>query len=375
LEEFLDRILIGGFRHVPGGGALPRADLLGPSPEAALVDAFHLAPQLTFHSANPLGPPPSLETVADREDFQHCIEEFHARNYSVRFPALRPLSPAADRLARALEVLLHQPVTVSAFWSRAGMRAPVHFDDHDLLVVHLRGSKRWHISQKPSELSNVWRGIPSDKQELGPHESFDVHPGDLIYLPRGTLHSVDGTAESLHISIGSTPLTLRETILAALDHLSDFERPLRATLGNRLASQLRGTGFEALRPPVLAGVERLLEVCKVPGFLESALQLRSGRAVAALSVLPPVASTPITLETLMIQTNLAFCHLTANPDKIDFSYPGGHIYIHRGAEESLVYMVNTPAFKVRDIPGPIDDQVRLSLVEKLRESGFLEVQK
>ena len=374
LDEFLDDTLVGGFRRIPGGGDFPRVDLLGPNPESSLLDAFHLAPKLTFHSANPLGPPPSLETITDREDFRRRIEEFHARNYSVRFPDLRPLAPTADRLARALEILLHQPVTISAFWSRGGMRAPVHFDDHDLIVVHLRGTKRWHISQKPSELNNVWRGIPANTSELGPHETFNASPGDVIYLPRGTLHSVDGNAESLHVSIGFTPLTLREAIIAALDHLSDFERPLRTTLGNRLASQLRGIGFEALRPPILTGVARLLEACKTPGLLESALQLRSGRAIAALSALPSTHSTPITLDTLMVQTSLAYCHLTANPDKIDFSYPGGHVYIHRGAQESLVYMVNTAVFRVREIPGQIDDQVRISLAEKLREVGFLQIQ-
>lgn len=376
LSEFLDNTLTGGFRRIASGGAFPRADLLGPNPESTLLDAFHLAPKLTFHSANPLGPPPDLATVANRENFAQRIEEFHAKNYSVRFPELRPLSPAVDQLARALEILLHQPVTVSAFWSRGGMQAPVHFDDHDLIVVHLRGAKRWYISQKPSELNNVWKGIPGRPPELGPHDTLEVTPGDILYLPRGTLHSVDGSAESLHLSIGFTPLTLREAVIAALDQFSDLEKPLRATLGHRLASQLRGTGFEALRPPILTAVARLLDACKTPGFLESALQRRSGRAVAALGALPQSQQdTPITLDTVMVQKDLAYCHLTANPDKIDFSYPGGHLYIHRGAQESLVYMVNAAAFKVRDIPGQIDDEVRLSLAEKLRDIGFLEVQK
>jgi hypothetical protein len=64
--------------------------------------------------------------------------------------------------------------------------------------------------------------------------------------------------------------------------------------------------------------------------------------------------------------------LTANAERIDFSYPGGHLYIHRGAEESLLYMVNTTKFRVRDVPGQIADDVRLSLAGKLLEIGFLE---
>lgn len=374
LDQFLDSTLNGGFLKIASSGAFPRVDLLGSNPESSLVDAFHLAPKVTFHSANPLGPPPSLEGVAHREDFRRRIEELHAKNYSVRFPELRPLSPDADRIARCLEIVLQQPVTVSAFWSRSGMRAPVHFDDHDLIVVHLRGAKRWYISKKPSELNNVWKGIPSATPELGPYETLDVNPGDLLYLPRGTLHSVDGDTESLHVSIGFTPLTVRDAIIAALDQLSDFDRPLRTTLGNRLASQLRGVNFETLRPPIVSGAARLLEACKAPGFLESALQLRSSRIIGSLAPLPQPARLPLDLDTVLIQQDTAYCHLTANLDKIDFSYPGGHIYIHRGVQESLVYMVNTRSFKVRDIPGEIDDDVRLSLAEKLRDVGFLCVQ-
>jgi hypothetical protein len=372
LDEFLDTTLTGGFKRIGDGGTFPRIELLGPDPEALLLDAFYLAPKLTFHSANPLGPPPPLLAVADRADFQRRIEQFHARNYSVRFPELRPLAPGVDRLARALEILLQQPVSASAFWSRGGMRAPVHYDDHDLIVVQLRGTKRWYVSNKPSELGNIWRSIPDGAPELGPHETMDLAPGDLLYLPRGTLHTVDSDVESLHLSIGFTPLTLRETLIAALDQLSDVDQPLRTTVGGRLASQLRGVGFERLRAPVLAGAARLLEACKAPGFLEAALQLRSSRVVAKFDVLPVPGPVPaLDLDSALTHRDIACCHLTANASKIDFSYPGGHLYIHRGAEDSVVYIVNTPAFRVRDIPGAIDDEARLALVGRFIEIGFL----
>src|SRR5579863_8391192 len=245
LEEFLDRALNGGLKRVEGAEAAERSTVLGPDPRAVLGAAFQLAPKLTFHSANALGPAPSLEAVRDAGDFRERIAQFHARNYSVRFPELRPLWPQLDHLARAFEVVLYQPVTTSAFWSMGGMRAPVHYDDHDLIVVQLLGEKRWHVADA-SELPNTWRGMPPERVELGPHSTFDVQPGDLVYLPRGTLHSVDSTEESLHLSIGFTPLTLREALLAALDQLSDVDRTLRTTVGGRLAWQVRGAGLERL---------------------------------------------------------------------------------------------------------------------------------
>jgi hypothetical protein len=371
LDEFLDQTLSGGWREFAPSES--RRTLLGPDPERLLGGAHQLAPQLTFHSANPLGPPPGFADVTGAEAFRERVAQFHARNYSVRFPGLRPLHAPLEQLARSLEVLLHQPVTASAFWSQGGMRAPVHFDDHDLLVVQLRGSKRWYLTRRPSELPNVWPGIPaSDAQQLGEHAVVDLNPGGMLYLPRGTLHTVDSDTASVHLSIGFTPLTVRELTLAALDYLSDLEPRLRATAGARLALQLQGVGFERLVPPALEAIELLRGAVRTPGFLAAALQRRSARAVAGLSALPlPSAPVPLTLESRLVQSGQAFCHLTANAEKIDFSYPGGHLYIHRGAEASLTYMVNTPQFRVGDIPGAISDEVRLSLATKLLEVGYL----
>jgi hypothetical protein len=374
LDEFLDKILQGSFRKIDCHAKAARTDLLGSDPNLTLSEAFHLAPKLTFHSANPSAPPPSLLSIADADTFRLRLEQFHVRNYSVRFPELRALSPALDSLARAFEMLFHQPVTASAFWSRKGMRAPVHFDDHDLIVVQLRGAKRWYISSAASQLNNSWRGIPGDPPQLGAYETIDLQPGDLLYLPRGTLHSVDSAEESIHLSLGFTPLTVRDAVIGALDHLSDMDQTLRMTIGARLAFQLSGAGFEKIGPPILDAVARLWAACGTPGFLREALQRRSARAVASLQSLPASAlAPPIGPETVLAQNDLAFCHLTANWEKIDVSYPGGHVYVHLGAQEAIIYMANTPKFRVRDIPGAIAEDVRMSLASKFVEIGFLKV--
>jgi len=372
-NQFLDEILRGGFRRIPANRVDYRLGLLGEDPEELLLGAFHLAPKLTFHSANPTGPPPSLNSIGDAAMFRQRVHEFHSRNYSLRFPELRAISRRLDELARAFEMVLHQPVTTSAFWSREGMRAPVHFDDHDLIVVQLRGAKRWFVSEKTSELNNAWEGIPSGAApELGKHLTVDVVPGEVLYLPRGTMHSVESESESLHVAIGFTPLTLREAVIAALDQLSDLDKTFRVTVGGRIAEQLSKGETDTLAPAVATATERLWAACRAPGFLSAALQRRSARVVGSLKPLAaPVAVPGIDLDTVLTHAPLAFCHLTANAEKIDFSYPGGHVYIHVGAGDAIVFMVNTPRFRIKDIPGGIDDAVRLSLAARLIQIGFL----
>jgi hypothetical protein len=376
LDEFLDQGLAGGFRSVPHGGNAARLELLGPEPEALLAGAVHLAPKLTYHSANALGPAPSLAGVTDAADFRSRIAAFHALNYSVRFPELRALAPAADRVARALEILLHQPVTVAAFWSKSGMRAPVHYDDHDLIVVQLKGAKRWFVTKTPSVLPNAWKGVSGDAPELGDHHVVDVRPGDLMYLPRGTFHTVDSETESLHVAIGFTPLTVREALIAALDHLSDLDPGLRATLGARLGYQMRGAGLERLTPPVADAAARLAEAVRAPGFVGAAMHRRSSRVVSGFEAgpRPPAGSAPkIGLDTLLRQRPGAFSHLTGSAETIDFAYPGGHLYIHRGAQAAVVFVADTAEFRVRHIPGDLDEAVRIALATRFVEVGFLEV--
>ncbi len=370
VDDFLGPGLSGGFRLARHDGRSSRSALLGADPKAALTGAVHLASQLTYHSANASGPPPDLAGVRDAADFRARIDAFHARNYSIRFPDLRPLSPELDGLARALELLIQGPVTASAFWSRSGMRAPVHYDDHDLIVVQLEGTKRWYVATRPSELFNTWRGVSGNPPNLGAHQVLDLGPGDLMYLPRGTFHTVDSDAESVHLAIGFTPLTLRDAVIAALDHLSDLNRPLRATL----AGQLERADIEALAPAVAEAVGHLFNAARSPGFVAAALQRRASRAVGDLVPLKRPTKTPaVSLDTVLRHVEGAFTQIGASADTIDVAYPGGHLYIHRGAQEAVVFIADTPRFRVRDLPGSIGDEVRLALVGRFLEVGFLEV--
>lgn len=250
------------------------------------------------------------------------------------------------------------------------MRAPVHYDDHDLVVVQLKGTKRWYVATRPSPLFNTWKGVSGNPPDLGAHEVVDLAPGDLMYLPRGTFHTVDSDTESVHLAIGFTPLTLREAIVAALDHLSDMNRPLRATVAGRM----EGVDPQALAAPVADAVGQLFNAVRAPGFLTAALQRRSSRAIGGLDRLPRPAQPPqLGLDMVLRHAAHAFSHLGATAETIDFAYPGGHLYIHRGAQEAVVFIAATPSFRVRDMPGEIDDEVRLALAARFVEVGFLEV--
>jgi hypothetical protein len=375
LTEFLDDSVGKRFIKVSSGSGENEKAYLGRDPAQTLLESFvRLAPKIGCHAAIPIGPPPTIEAVADVAAFADKIAAFHALGYTVRLPEIRSLTPELDSLIRAMEVVFHQPVKVEAFWSRGDARAPSHHDDYDILIVHLLGRKRWFISTRPSGLPNAWNKTPDNPSQLERFEEVPVGPGDVLYLPRGTTHRVDAVTDSIHLSIGFVPLTLREAIIACLDHLSDVNRPLRETVGTNLGARTQTPDFGNLPEQVRAGLRELVGHCETDAFVHESLQRRSARAITDLAKLRgPSGPVALSQFTRLRHSPLAACHLGTNAGRIDFAYPGGRHLIHAAVGESVSYIAHTPEFSIRDIPGAMGDDIRLALAEKFVLCGFLEV--
>lgn len=375
-NEFAGQVLGQKFLHLNDEtGRGRRMALLGRDPETALLNDYaRIAYRLGSHAAEPLGPAPAVEPLYSPQAFAEKIAAFHARGYTVRMPAMRALTNELEIVTRALEAVFHQPAAVDIFWSRGTAKAPVHHDDCDLIVVHIKGHKRWHVSTDQSELPNAWRGIPTGPETLERFAVVEMTPGDLLYLPRGTRHRVEALSDSLHVSIGFTPVTLREALIACVDFLSDAERPLREQIEEQLARQLAGGDLRATSDRVRTAIDVLMRYCAAEGFIERALQRRSSAAISKLEKLPePVTTTALTLATRLRQNPLEIHHLSGNSANIDFAFPGGHHYLHRGLQDAVLFVAHTSEFQIQDIPGSIDNDVKIALAEKLLKSGVLQL--
>lgn len=100
LAIFLDEVLDKQFVKLDAAGNSDhREHLLGTDPERAIVDAWEsLAPNISSHSADPIGPPPKAEPVPGAFQFRSKIAEFHARRYTVRVPDVRAVTPELNTL-------------------------------------------------------------------------------------------------------------------------------------------------------------------------------------------------------------------------------------------------------------------------------------
>ena len=369
-DEFFDAV---GRKSlfVKGAPGHERARLFGDDPKRTVLEAFAThSDRLDWHSASTKEPPPALDPAADPDAFLRQIQDFQDRGYTLRIPDVVSLSSGLQQFARALESILHKPVDSSLFWSKAGGGAMVHYDKRDNIIVHLEGRKRWFISVQPPGLQNDWKQVGEPVPQLGQHTVIDVEPGDLIYIPRGTPHNVESTSESLHLSILFLPVTLRDTIVAALDYLSDHDRIFRET-----AVRIPAAGAPAdLQRKLIEGIARLHGHCQSPDLVREAMHMRSALAIGDLPALNKPASPPaVTGETRVRHSPLAISHIRPSLGSLDFSLPGNHIAVHPGVQQELEFIASTPDFRVSEIPGETSEDVRIALVSRLIASGFLEI--
>lgn len=116
--------------------------------------------------------------------------------------------PLSD-LACALESELRAPVVMDLFVSFSAVPGfNNHWDDHDVFVIQVEGSKHWQISE-PTRPWPLYRDTAiTPMPDRPPVAELDIFAGDVLYVPHGWWHTVSATAEpSLHITIGIAPNT------------------------------------------------------------------------------------------------------------------------------------------------------------------------
>jgi hypothetical protein len=64
----------------------------------------------------------------------------------------------------------------------------VHKDNHEVISWHCQGKMEWRIYHSEAE-NELWKQEKNMKIEA-PYDSYILEPGDVIYVPIGTIHEV-----------------------------------------------------------------------------------------------------------------------------------------------------------------------------------------
>lgn len=140
----------------------------------------------------------------------------------------RTWEPIAD-FTRDLVRDLGHPAQVNAYITPASSRGfDPHFDTHDVFVLQIAGTKRWTIHEPvhPHPLvDQPWtdhRDAIAAAAERPAHLDQVFEPGDVLYLPRGWLHSaVAQGGTSIHLTIGLRATTRHDLLTTLLARAGD----------------------------------------------------------------------------------------------------------------------------------------------------------
>jgi len=171
---------------------------------------------------------------------------------TVTLPALhrtwQPLGRLCSELERQFTHLVHANAYVTPA-NAAGFTA--HYDTHEVFILQIAGAKQWRIYTPPVELphrSQIFspeRDVPRRE----PLAELNLSAGNLLYLPRGYIHSTSTSSIfSAHVTVGITVYTWVELAAELLQGcIADprFRRALPAGFASHpgtnqlLASELR----------------------------------------------------------------------------------------------------------------------------------------
>ncbi|MFB7473729.1 JmjC domain-containing protein [Kitasatospora sp. NPDC056184] len=187
--------------------------------------------------------------------------------------------PTMEVACRALQWWARERVQVNAYLTtNAAEGFPLHWDDHDVIVVQLSGQKDWEV-RAASRTAPMYRDADPNS---APSETVifngTLHAGNVMHIPRGHWHQAtrtrSGTGHSLHVTFGIT----KRTGASWMAWLGDWCREQEV-----FRRDLDRTGTDTT--PLVEAVTRLVGVRGPENFLTAyEQQTAPGRQVPFLDI-------------------------------------------------------------------------------------------
>ena len=228
--------------------------------------------------------------IGDQLDSAKVLERFADGATLVLQGLHRTWDPIARFTRRLVEELGH-PAQVNAYVTPASSRGfDPHYDTHDVFVIQIAGAKHWTIHEPVHRhplADQPWtdhRADVSARAREKPVIDAVFEPGDVLYLPRGWIHSAVAQGEtSIHLTIGVRAAT-RHDLLTALIRRAADDPALRAPLPLGVGTATADLSFD--RAATAAAVLRLLDAATSDDAISSALQSTFERATRPAPVRP-----------------------------------------------------------------------------------------
>lgn len=314
------------------------------------------------------------ESLEGRTNGLEALYERYRTGATVNLMFLHERWPALAALTQTLSTELSASTHGNVYLTPPGSRGLTpHHDTHDVFVLQLYGTKNWTLHPGQTVLPLIDQHFKMPEDGAGePIQDFVMLPGDLAYLPRGTVHAAKANeAASLHLTIGASPMLWAHVVRLAVERvLSEdvtFREPLpvgfvrREELQNAAATRLRALleqlAGQAPTTEVIDDAARKMLFRRPPSLTSHLLDLE---ALPAVGLSTPIRRRP-DVE----------WQLTRDDEHLHLEFHGKDVELPEYVSEELSFIVKADEFTGAEVPGSLDDDGRLVLIRQLLQEGFL----
>lgn len=335
------------------------------SSELKVVVNGHEIPLVEMAASGPGGPSNGLEVLYD----------LYRKGSTVVFKFLHERWEPLGRLCRTLSGEFSAGFQANAYLTPAGAQGLTsHYDTHDVFVLQVWGSKHWRLYESPDALplhSQHYRRPPEGPG--APVQEFDLRAGDLMYMPRGTVHDANSNDEaSLHITLGVLPVLWSTVLKDALDQVIESDPRYRGSLppgfaldadlldraAGTLAGLLTSVASEVRPHDIVERAASRALVGRQPVLDGHLLDLEGLRTLGP--------------DTRVLRRAGLLWSLSHEDASLTLEFHGKVVRFPERIEPELRYLLTSDAaFTARDITGTLDVEGRLVLVRRLVQEGLL----
>ena len=339
-----------------------------------LAGAEHRFPDVYLvNAADPTLKPSDYCHAEQRIDLRRLTERF-AQGATIVLFGIETRFPAIKAICRAIEQRFSVACEANVYLTPAGAHGlKPHYDNHDVFVLQVAGSKAWTLFDSPLPLPLPGQGYATWQPEPGPvSQCFTLHAGDMLYCPRGLMHDAEAGHEvSLHITLGLKARSWMELMIEAVAEMGLNDVAFRHHLPIGFATGDWDRAAAKARFSDL--IERLGRATVLDTLMERmADSFIASRPAPGEARLSQMLHAPAITQSSVVGAwpNLIF-RLAAGEAEVRVIWQGPDLVLPAFTAEALRFALTTPRFTAADLPGEIDMAGRLVLLRRLLREGLI----
>ncbi|PSL46304.1 Cupin superfamily protein [Chitinophaga niastensis] len=300
------------------------------------------------------------------------VLKLHKDGATIILRAIHLWSEPLEKLRLSFESIFKFPAQINVYLTPPeNQSTPPHWDTHDLFILQLEGSKNWKIFDAAYEAPLKDQDFVPGIHPVGPLQGeYMLEAGDVMYIPRGTIHEPQSTTYSIHAAIGIKVLRWADVFNKYIDLYSKTHVDLRKTLP---IHAMKHPGdmtdlISAFKDMFIKTDENLMQESVAEIIDELMVSKKTNAAGGLLAVAKPDI---LTRDTIVQHNNGVVWRINADHQKVYLEWNAQSISLPVRYKPVADFIVENPVFKIEDIPHQMSDHEKIAIVDTLVVEGFL----